>query len=523
MQDWLNDPKLNHYQPLFLLDDTVGQALVARDLQTPKAVVVRRVETADEAQRRVTEAHVNQARRLLAFNHRHLVKVNDAWSTGAHAVLVTDYLEGGSLSRLRAYGREHWGQLSAAVALSVLLDAAEGVAAMRRYDRERPSHPLLARDLFIAIDGRGLLMPVLELDETERQQLAAVLPLQATAEAQDVFYFAAVCWEVLFECDVATHRRIHQGAMPQVPDQLPKSVIHLLDQVLSDPEALGGFAQFIEALAEASGCVGPTEARREVSVWAHAAFYEALQQAAEQLGPMYVQRVTNAPETIAVSQATMGAEALASAALQPLRRPTLDSKQPVPFKSTIRARSEAPEAAATVYCPKHLSKTRRCSELSARAPAKPKTANLKPELSRSSAQSKPVQAKPVQSMPAQAKPVQSMPVQSIGPTRRAPTSAQPTARPAIELDSQSLPLATCEPTEDAAPGRPPTPPASETPRRAAPSRPALRKPLTDGSLPPDSSLAAALVQLVEGGEEQWQTQTGVRSRPAPAERKVAGD
>lgn len=503
MQDWLKDPKLNHYQPLFLLDDTVGQAFVARDLQTPKAVVVRLLETADEAQRSVTQAQVKQARRLLAFNHRHLVKVIDAWTTEAHAVLVTDYLEGGSLAQLRAYGREHWGQLSASVALSVLLDAAEGVAAMRRYDRERPSHPLLARDLFIAIDGRGLLLPVLDLEEADRQQVAAVLPLDATPEAQDVFYFAAACWEVLFECDVATHRRIHQGAMPQVPDQLPKSVVHLLDQVLSDPDALGGFAQFIEALAEASGSVGPTEARREVSVWAHAAFYEALRHAAEQLGPMYVQRVTDAPETIAVSQATMGVEALTNAAFQPLRRPSLGSKQPVPFKSTIRARSEAPEAAATVYCPKHVSTERTLGELSARAPAKPKTTHPETDVSRSS--------------------VEPMPVQSVGPTRRVPLSAQPTARPLMDRNSEPLHLAASEPAATAADAPRPKPPASESPRRAAPSRPALRKPLTDESLPPDSSLAAALVQLVEGGDEQWRTQTGVRSKPTPTERKVAGD
>lgn len=505
MQDWSKDPKLNHYQPLFRMDDTLGHAFVARDLQTPKAVVIRRVPTVDAAERQVAQARVSQARRLLAFNHRHLVKVVDAWCTETHAVLVTDYLEGGSLAQLRAYGREHWGELSASVALSVLLDAAEGVAAMRRYDRGRPAHPLLARDLFVTIDGRGLVLPVFDLDDTERQQVAAVLPLDATPEAQDAFYFAAVCWEVLFECDVATHRRIHQGAMPQLPDQLPKSVVHLLDQVLSDPEALGGFAQFVEALAEASGCVGPTEARREVSVWARAAFYEALQQAAEQLGPMYVQRVTDAPETIAVSQATMGVEALASVALQPLRGPALGaSKQPVPFKSTIRARSEAPESAATVYCPKELSQGqlgRQFEQPTAAAPATPPAVT---KVARSS-------LKPVS-------------VQPAGATRRAPYSAQPTARPIIPgragLASQATVDEAAGKAKPATPSTTAQPPASV--RRATPPRPALRTSLSSESLPPDSSLAAALVQFVESSEESW-PQTGGCSRPGAAERKVAGD
>jgi hypothetical protein len=265
---------------------------VARAVELDRLVAVKRAHPHLFEEPGSREALLSEARLAARIRHANVASVHDVEETDDELFLVMDYVEGTSLSELLETARLVDGPLAPRVALRILLDAAQGLAAVHDLVGDdgqpfgmvhrdvSPQNVLVGRDGTSRIADFGLARLSASRDAsrttgTLEGKLAYLAPEllegRRYTPRSDLFALGVVAWEALSgrrlfrgENDADTLRRVMRTEIPSLAHAVPelgRSLDGILVRALAnDPAArypsVRTFAAELEARAVEAGLLG---------------------------------------------------------------------------------------------------------------------------------------------------------------------------------------------------------------------------------------------------------------------------
>ncbi len=262
---------------------------------------------------RTRKMMLEEARIASRVDHPNVVGVRDVEDLDGELLLVMDYVEGASLSRLLADG-----PLPPRVAGRILLDAANGLCAVHALaDSGETGMRIIHRDvspsnILVGIDGtsrladfgiaKGAACPVVAAHETYSGALRGkpgymspeYLSSGVATPMLDVFAMGIVAWEILTArrlfrgaTDAETSARVQSGSV-RPPSELAADVTRELDAVVfqaleRDPKKRCTARELARGLENALNHAGLLGARREVTALVRERCADAIRERRERI------------------------------------------------------------------------------------------------------------------------------------------------------------------------------------------------------------------------------------------------
>jgi serine/threonine protein kinase/tetratricopeptide (TPR) repeat protein len=237
----------------------MGQVYRARDTRLNRSVAIKFLsdEVADPAARMRFQ---REAQIASSLNHPHILTVHDVGEFENRLYLVTEFVDGGTLTDWRKAEKRSWLQI-----VELLMGIAEGLAAAHAagiaHRDIKPANILVAKNGYAKLADFGLAKlagPWFSGDSKapiERPTRAGVLigtiaymsPEQASGRPvdtrSDIFSFGVVLYEQLAgrhpfsaASDVELLQTIIQGTLEPLPDDVPLALRHIVEKTLAkDP------------------------------------------------------------------------------------------------------------------------------------------------------------------------------------------------------------------------------------------------------------------------------------------------
>ena len=234
----------------------MGRVFLARDTRLQRRVAIK-VLSSDIADRSARHRFENEAINVSALNHPHILTVHEAGETDGQLYLVTEFVDGGTLSNWVNSARPTWRQIAELLAgVGDGLAAAHAAGILHRDIKPQNVLVLTSGHAKLADFGVATLLAESSLGVDAATQtsfktdagvvvgtLAYMSPEQAAGQPldarSDIFSFGVLLYELLAgrrpfqgSTSVAVMHAIVHDPLPPLPDHLPTAIRAIVEKAL---------------------------------------------------------------------------------------------------------------------------------------------------------------------------------------------------------------------------------------------------------------------------------------------------